>query len=617
MSYLTYTEKHWVIDIEGDLIPSTKVYCLVGINLFSKEVVALSDPKEIKEWVDARVAEGCFFVGHNIIGYDAPTLNRILGTKIPISKLVDTFLLSMLYSPALSGGHSLESYGQRLKFPKLEFKDFSRFTPEMLEYCKRDTNLCLQVYLALAYRMKKEGFTELGCELEHWSWFFVKQQQKNGFAFNISEAHALLAKIRQEEEELKEKIYEYWPPKLEVVATYGRPTKKDGSPSANFIRHSEQFERVEILADGKQYNCYDRVAFNIGSPSQRVAKLLELGWKPREYTPKTDKGGGGNPKVTSEGRLVESLVEFVEKSGREEVKLIASWIELNSRGNMISNWIDNYNDDTGCIHGDLWYANTLRYRHSNPNTANIPAVRLGESGEPVMGREGAYTYEARGLWTCRGDDRVLVGVDAKGIQLRILAHYLNNSKFTEAILSSDPHAANQQMWGLSTRALAKTIVYATLMGAGDAKVASEAKLSLKEAKEAKGLFFQMVPELPELIKRLKGELKKTGRITLCSGNRISVSSDHMVIPYLLQGDESQIMKKAVIEAHKEIRRRRLDVLKCGDIHDEHQYDTLRLHSEEFAKDVLPTVFRRAGEFFSFRVPIDCDAKIGLTWAETH
>src|SRR5690606_30108892 len=119
------------------------------------------------------------------------------------------------------------------------------------------------------------------------------------------------------------------------------------------------------------------------------------------------------------------------------------------------------------------------------------------------GDAGVYTYEARDLWTVRSGDRLLVGTDAKGIQLRVLAHYLNNKKFTEAILSADPHEANKNNMGLPTRALTKTITYATLMGAGDNRIALEAKMTLKEAKEAKEIFFRQVPELPALIDKLK------------------------------------------------------------------------------------------------------------------
>jgi DNA polymerase I-like protein with 3'-5' exonuclease and polymerase domains len=244
-------------------------------------------------------------------------------------------------------------------------------------------------------------------------------------------------------------------------------------------------------------------------------------------------------------------------------------------------------------------------------------VRTGKDDKPLLGEAGWWTYEARDCWQTRDPaKRRLVGVDAKGIQLRVLAHYLNNSEFTANILKEDPHSANQELFELPTRSLTKTITYATLMGAGDNKVATEANLSMKEAAAVKRKFFAKVPELPRLIKRLKRELEQTGRITLCDGSKVLVSSPHMVIPYLLQGDESRIMKQAAIYVDEGVRRDGLDVLKVGDIHDEWQNDVYEGDVERFIV-LCESAFRRAGESFNYNLPIECDAKVGFTWAETH
>lgn len=312
------------------------------------------------------------------------------------------------------------------------------------------------------------------------------------------------------------------------------------------------------------------------------------------------------------------MEKFVEESGKAEPRLIARWTEVNARANMINTWIEAYNDDTKCIHGSLWLANTLRYKHSSPNTANIPAVRLGKDDKPLLGLDGAYTYEARDLWTTRDpSNRLLVGVDAKGIQLRVLAHYLNNPKFSEAVLEGDPHSYNQEIGGFATRAIAKTFIYAFLLGCGDAKAGQIIGGSTRDGKEVKARFIGNFPGLKELLDRLEREIERTGRIRLCDGTPIIVTHPHTRLGYLLQGDESRIMKKAAILTDREVRRRRLDVLKVGDIHDEWQNDVLAIHVPEFTNDVCPFAFSESGRSFNYRVPIDCDSKIGLTWAETH
>lgn len=610
--YLTPSNKYWAIDIEGDLIPSTKIYCMVAANIITDEVIELVGEDSIRQWINEKVSEGCKFIAHNIIGYDAPTLNRLLGTKLTMVNIIDTLVMSMLYSPSLAGGHSLAAWGERLKSPKLEFNDFSGFTPEMLVYCRQDTLLCRLTYRDLVRRMTREKFTDLGLEIEHRAWQLIRKQQENGFFFDIKEAHSLYAKLRQEENAIRDRIYEIWPPVLERVAYFKQARKKDGDYTKGYLQHREQYVRVDET-EGGGYEAYDYVSFNIGSPVQRIEKLLELGWEclPDERTPT------GQPKPTVKGQLVPSLQLFVEESGLEGPRLIANWLEYNARANMINTWIEAYNDDTGCIHGSLWLANTLRYRHSNPNTANIPAVRVGKDDQPLRGIGGVYTYEARDLWTTRNrNKRRLVGVDAKGIQLRVLAHYLNNKDFTNAVLGGDPHSYNQSVGGFATRAVAKTFIYAFLLGAGDAKVGTIIGGSTRDGREIKRRFIGNFPGLAELLDRLEQEINRTGRIRLIDGTPILVTAPHTRLGYLLQGDESRIMKKAMIDVARTVQRESLDVIKCGDIHDEWQSDVLLPHVDEYV-EICKRVFPATGRFFNYNIPLACDSKVGLTWAETH
>lgn len=616
--YLSGDYEHfWAIDIEGDPIPSTRVWCMCAVNIKTKEELRFTNTDEIRDWINNEQRRNrAKFIGHNIVGYDAPTLNRLVGTRLTCSDIVDTLVLSMVYSPSLAGGHSLEDWGTRLRYPKGEFNDFSQLTPEMLEYCAQDTRLCRLVFIALVKRMRAAGFSETGLDLEHRSWALIKKQHENGFAFNIGGAHKLYETVRERENGIRDRIYEYWPPKLEIVARFKQARKKDGNYTKNYENHLEKYPKLEELNDGG-YVAWDYVEFKIGSPDQRRDKLLALGWKPREFTKPSKTHPKGQAKVTDKGDLVPSLKEFVEESGKEEVKLIAEWIDINARGNMINTWIEAYNERTGCLHGTLWYANTLRYRHSNPNTANIPAVRLDKEDRPLFAVDGAYTYEARDLWTVRSPERVLVGVDAKGIQLRVLAHYLNNPDFTEAVLAGDPHSYNQEIGGFASRPIAKTFIYAFLLGAGDAKVGQIIGGTSRDGREIKDRFIGNFPGLSNLLDDLERQVERTGRIRLCDGTPLIVSAPHTRLGYLLQGDESRLMKKAAILAADDIRRRRLDVLKVGDIHDEWQSDTHKDSVEELCSSVYPDAFRLSGEFFRYGLPIECDSKVGMTWAQTH
>src|SRR6185369_16714943 len=186
-----------------------------------------TDKEAFKKWLGG-LPPDYRLVGHNFIAYDMVMLNRHWGTKLGISHVVDTFVLSQLYNPSWSGGHSLAAWGSRLGHPKTEHEDFSCLTPEMLEYCANDTSLTAILFRKLSSRMLQFGFTECGAELEHLAWNIIQNKQKrNGFPFDYERAHKLYVELRAREEELRKEIYELWPPRFLPVEEYQRPYRKD------------------------------------------------------------------------------------------------------------------------------------------------------------------------------------------------------------------------------------------------------------------------------------------------------------------------------------------------------------------------------------------------------
>lgn len=621
--HLTPTDKHWIIDIEADDLNATRVWVVVVKNAITDEEHVLVDVAAIREFFERNSA--CYFVGHNIIKFDAPTLNRVVGTHLRNSQLVDTLLLSMLYSPNLSSGHSLAAWANRMGLKKGTFNDWSKLSDEMVAYCRQDVLITRQLYIRLTERMRKLGFTELGADIEHRAWVIANKQQKNGFAFAEKEAQILLAELTGVLDNLTGRIREVFPAEEQRGKTFAKSHKADGTPTAYYLKHVAQYPRVELNADGS-YTVYQLVEFNIGSPKQRVEKLVELGWEPGP----TEQTSKGTPTPTRKGELVPSLADFSEKSGIDEIRLIAQWIAINARINAVKDWLSKLGPD-GCIHGSLWLAGSLRYRHDKPNTANIPAVKVKEEKQPdgtrtktiLRGLDGFFTYEARDLWRTREPKkRNLVGVDAAGIQLRVLAHYLGDKDYIETILhgrsedGTDIHSRNQAITGIGTRDQTKTFTYAVLLGAGANKVGEICGVTSREGAGIKKRFIEGVPGLKELYARLETEFDRTGRISLCDGSVVLVPDRHMVLAYLLQGDESRIMKVAGILTDEQVRKHRLDALKVGDIHDEWQNDVIIEHTEPFSA-FCHSSFKEAGEFFNYNLPIECNVKVGKTWAETH
>lgn len=640
--YLTPTEQHWSCDIEADnlLDKATRIHCVCVENIVTGEKRSFTNAEDFIYWEKGFPTASVLFVGHNFIAYDLVMLNRFWKTGIGVSRVVDTFVLSQIYNPNYhrpkgitkkKSAHSLEAWGIRLKFPKTGHSDFSVFTPEMLTYCENDVALTALLYRKLSARMRDTGFSEEGVELEHHAWHIIQnKQRKNGFPFNSRKAEEMYVELIARSEELEEEIFKLWPSRLEVVGEYKKARKQDGCHSAQFERHREQYVKVEEI-EGGGYLAYDYVSFNLGSSDQRIKKLLELGWVPSKFTKKTDKGGGGNPQVDED-----ELLAFAEVSGKTELIALAKWLVVSSRARNIKTWLDAVQPD-GAIHGKLFIAGTLRYRHSEPNSANIPAVREypkdhEKAGQITMGEDGAWAYECRDLFYVGEEPGwSLVGLDGTGIQNRCLIHGLIKTVGLEAVqdfmdlaLEGDIHKHNIEVLGLAHKAAAKKFYYTLMMGGGGERLAADqvqfgTHMTPQEGANKKKRLVASIPGFGDLIKALQAQMKDTGRIILCDGTPILVPSPHMVIPYLLQGDESRIMKRAMIYTDHGVRRHGWDkhVFKVADIHDEWQYRVRDEFVEPFINEVALPSFPAAGKSFDYLIPINGGAKVGKTWAETH
>lgn len=554
--------------------------------------------------------KGSIYVGHNILKFDGPVLNRLAGTSLSVHSLIDTLVLCTLYNPSLNGGHSLGAWGTRIGFEKDSFNDWGNLSDEMIAYCYQDVKVTAELFRRTTKVLNKIGFSELSCYIQHHITAILFQQETNGFCFARERAVKLLEELRVIAKSLEDQVQKLFPAERKYVATR-QIRKKNGEYTKIYLEDLERYI-VQPSNEPNKYIAFEDVEFNLGSPSQRVAKLLELGWEPEEFTPKTDKGGGGNPKPFDKGDLSPSLAKFVEENPVPEVKMIASWMSITGRINMISNWLDNLDESTGRIHGKVFVANTLRFTHNSPNTANIPAVRQDKQGNPVLGLEGFYTYESRDLWTAR-PGRVLVGTDAAGLELRMLAHYINRPEFTAGIVGGDPHQSNADLAGV-TRPQAKTMIYAILYGAQGPKIGRTLGISSKEGSILRQQFLDRLG-LSSVMNDAMNE-QKAGRIWLVDGSGVISPSPHSALNYKLQGGGARVMALASIIFDGYIKEYGLDSLKVGDIHDEWVYDVALQDAEEHRRLSLLSL-KEAGEQLKLNVPIDGNALIGPTWAHVH
>ena len=347
--------------------------------------------------------------------------------------------------------------------------------------------------------------------------------------------------------------------------------------------------------------------FNPGSRQQIAYRLMKkYDWKPTEFTP------AGQVKIDE---------DVLKKLDYPEAKTLADYFLIDKRISQLAEgdqaWLKL--ERNGIIHGSINTngAVTGRATHQSPNLAQVPAVR------------SPYGRECRSLFTVPNGFKQ-VGCDLSGLELRCLAHYMHrwdNGTYGDTVINgkqsdgTDIHTVNQRAAGLSTRDQAKTFIYAFLYGAGDAKIGSVTGGGSREGKALKAKFFAAVPALKNL-RNAVGTASKRGYLVGLDGRHVHVRSEHAALNTLLQSAGALISKQWLIEVDLWATEKGLkygldaDWAMLGWIHDEIQFAVKEEFADEFGRAVVDCA-RRAGDYFSFNIPIGAEYSTGMNWAETH
>ena len=314
---------------------------------------------------------------------------------------------------------------------------------------------------------------------------------------------------------------------------------------------------------------------------------MHYGWKPTIFTET------GMPKVD------ESTLKDVDIP---EAKIIARYLMLQKRQSQVSSWVDEYNYDTRRIHSRVHTMGTVTHRmsSSNPNLQQVTASNK------------EYGKQMRGLFTVP-DDKVIVGADLSGLELRCLAHYMKDPGYTEEILSGDIHTANQKAAGLSTRDESKRFIYAYLYGGGDELIGKICGGGMKLGRKIKQQFLSNTPALAVLRKKIEHASKK-GWIRTLDGRRVYVRSPHSALNFLLQSAGSIIAKRAWVIFHSLAQQ--FDYKQLGVIHDEIQIECDPMDAEVIGKLVVQAM-EETTEYYKLNCPITGEYKVGKSWNETH
>ena len=627
-----------IFDIEtnGLLEDTTRLHCMAVHDTATGKTIGF-DPATaqngVRLLIDA-LAQGETIAGHNIIAFDIPVLTKLypdfIVSRAQRAQIIDTLILSrLIYSnlettdlgpmrsgqlpSKLSTSHSLRAWGYRLGEYKGDYGEqenaWETYTPEMLDYCIQD----VVVTAKLMERLMRADYSERAIRLEHEVAWLMVQQERNGFPFDVEGARHLEQILRERGAVLSAQLTAAVPPLPDKVFIPKRDNKRLGYVKGVPIQRYKDFNpnsRKQIEYVFRQMHQYHPDNPDLYDTPEDCADFMQYRLKIDDETFRFIKDDDTAP----EG--VRSLAAIMEES-----LLIGKRLGQLADGK--NAWLDMVGED-GRIHGHVITNGTVsgRAAHASPNIAQVPAV-----GSPY-GRECRALFHAGG-WT-------QVGVDACGLELRCLAHYMSpydGGQYAHTILNGDIHTMNQQAAGLPERNQAKTFIYAFLYGAGDAKIGRIIKGDAADGKAIKRKFLKATPAIKNLRDAVQNALVETdrGRIVRwkrhylrgLDGRLLHVRSPHSALNLLLQSAGALICKQWIVLTEQRLVAQGLKHGWDGDyafmawIHDEFQ---CACRTPEIAQIVIQeaqAAMRDTQGYFGFRMQLDTEGKIGTNWAECH
>jgi DNA polymerase-1 len=598
-------------------------------------------------------------VGHNIINYDLPVLEKLFGYKLPTYvKAVDTLILSQILDYKRFGdkGHSLKVWGEYLNAPKQEFEDWSKYSETMALYCENDVEVNTKILMALKDELdrgidrfpEKFKLTREYIKVEHAVAKWCADASLHGWPFDVDKAYELYDEL-----ETKMNItYGILNKKLGVKTVacdkkasdpvdFGRKPKflKDGRYDIHLARwfNIDQWSGVDPddrLVVG-EYCKFEIVPLSLNSVADVKIFLYRNGWKPTDWNYKLNadlKREKTTPKIT------EDSLEFLGGDG----KLYSNYLTEKARHSIVKTWLENV-DDNNRLHGDCMVIGTPSMRSRHSIIVNIPSP------------DAPYGKQMRSLFKCIPGWKI-VGCDSAGNQARGLAHFLKDDKFTDILLNGDVHTFNadtlnrilrtrlyidwNEYWigqgvkadekhtleenlAIRRRNCAKRVLYAFLFGASGGKLWSymfNGEMNDTKGNKVKKDFIAAVPGFKELLTELEttyGSTKKTGHgyIGSLANTRLYVDSFHKLLVYKLQATEKITCGAACMLVQQYLQEEEIPYQPLIMYHDEFQFMVPEEHAER-AVELGIKAFQEGPKLFGVTI-MDGSGSFGNTWLETH
>ena len=582
------------IETDGFLEECSKVHSIVIKDIETNQVFSYHGDKIGRGLMLLNGAN--LLVGHNILKFDLAVLKKLYPRQYDIkAEILDTLLVSRLIWTNqkeldfqkkelplnLAGRHSLESWGYRLGLRKGEFaktNDFTEWSEEMQKYCEQDVEVTHELYNLI----QKLNYSPEAIRLEHDFARCIHLQEAHGFHFDVASAKKLYASLANRRLELEKSLVSTFPNWKQYIGTF--IPKRDNKTLG--------------YKKGVPVKKYKEMTFNPNSRDHISNRLMNKGWKPKDFTP------DGKPKVDES---VLSKLDYPEAKLLAEHFLVQKRIAQLAEGN--NAWLKLQKD--GKIYGGVITngANTGRCTHQRPNVAQTPSV-----GVP-------YGKECRSLFTVPNGFQ-LIGCDASGLELRCLAHYIgafDEGDFTKQLLDGDIHTYNQKQIGLPTRDLAKRCIYGVIYGIGDTRLGSVVGKNSQEGKRIKAKLFEGLPALKKLRDNVIVKTRNQKYLLGLDKRKLIPRSEHSSLNLLIQSCGALIIKMATVILHKKLKEKDYDKDTCtmvAHVHDELQLQCKSAYATEVGELAVQSI-KDAGTHFNLRCPLDAEFKIGSNWADTH
>lgn len=520
--------------------------------------------------------EGIIKILHNM-KYDGLVLSKY---KIDIKNYDDTMLIS--YSLG-SGGirHSLDNLVKRyFNYTAISYKEivgtgkkkkiFSEISiPDATEYAAEDADMTMKLWKFLKPKLSQNNLMKVYIDIERPLARTLIEMEKEGVAIDKNKLKKL---------------------------------------SKNFEEKIVEIEKISHKLIGEE--------FNLGSPKQIGEILFEKLSIP-----------GGKKTASGAWSTDANVLETLVNEGHELPKLLLQWRGLSKLKTTYTDALPTFiSKSTNRVHTSFAMAatSTGRLASSDPNLQNIP-IRTGD-GRMIR---KAFIPEKGNL---------LISADYSQIELRLIAHIAQDKNLTEAFKDGqDIHSLTaSEVFNVpitdvdeNIRRSAKAINFGIIYGISAFGLAKQLNISRTEASEYIKSYFAKFSSIKEYMAETKEFAKKNGYVNTIFGRKCIIGDidtknparrsfmERAAINAPIQGSAADIIKRAMIRMHDELRNSELKTKMLLQVHDELIFESDETEIDDSIRIIRKVMENAHKPSQELSVPLIVELRSGLNWNEAH